>query len=71
MLRGARTSTVVKAFKTHDIQATFDKSPNAQKCKRAATRANLNDFERFTVMVNRKRRSALVRGVKDKSGKKK
>jgi large subunit ribosomal protein L14e len=62
MLRGARTKTVLKAFKEHNVTATFEKSPAAQKFKKQATRANLTDFERFTVMVNRKRRSNYVRG---------
>jgi large subunit ribosomal protein L14e len=60
MQRGARTKTVVKAFKEHNIQATFDKSPNAVKVNRNATRAKLNDFERFQVMLLRKKRSAHI-----------
>merc|ERR1712072_753180 len=70
MLRGARTGTVVKAFKANKIQETFDNIPNAKKFKKAATRANLTDFERFTVMVNRKRRSSYVRGAMKKALKK-
>ena len=67
MLKGARTGTVIKAFKNHKIQETFDNIPNAKKFAKANTRANLTDFERFTVMVNRKRRSSYVRGAMKKA----
>ena len=62
MLRGARTKTVIKAFKEHNVQKTFDATPCAQKMKNASARANLNDFERFQVMLLRKRRSNAIAG---------
>merc|ERR1712166_1109942 len=56
MLRGARTKTVTKAFKENKVQATFDASPAALKFKKQATRANLTDFERFTVTPEKEKK---------------
>jgi large subunit ribosomal protein L14e len=67
LLRGARTSTVVKAAKTFALQKKWEASPSAQKIATHAKRANLSDFERFSVMVNRKRRSFAVRAIAKKT----
>ena len=42
-------------------------SSQAQKIATHAKRANLSDLERFSVMVNRKRRSFAVRAIAKKS----
>lgn len=44
MLRGARTSTVNKAWKAQNVTADFDSKPFAKKIVKAATRANLTDL---------------------------
>merc|ERR1712127_187927 len=61
ILRGARTSTLVKAWKKFDLTKKFAESRPAQKMEQANKRASLNDMERFSVMINRKRRSFAVR----------
>lgn len=67
LLRGARTSTVVAAAKKFGLQKKWDASSQAQKIANHAKRANLSDLERFSVMVNRKRRSFAVRAIAKKS----
>lgn len=67
ILRGARTSTVVAAAKKFGLQQKWEASTQAQKIATHAKRANLSDFERFSVMVNRKRRSFAVRAIAKKS----
>lgn len=61
VLRGARTGTVIKAMKDFDLQKKWDNSSVAKKFALRQKRANLSDYERFAVMVNRKRRSFAVR----------
>ena len=61
ILRGARTSTVAKASKKFDLSAKFAASRPSAKMEQAKKRASLNDFDRFSVMINRKRRSFAVR----------
>ena len=72
--RGARTSTILKASKEAGLAAKWKATPFAQKIAKQAVRKNLSDFERFSVMVNRKRRSYTLRqlaAVKKTGGKKK
>merc|ERR1711990_244025 len=61
VLRGARTGTVAKAYKKADIANKYAALPVAKKFERFNVRANLTDYERFSVMVNRKRRSATIK----------
>ena len=70
ILRGARAGTVAKAWKSSDIVAKLAKTPQGVKQARFATRANLTDFERFSVMCNRKRRADAVKKVTKKAIKK-
>ena len=63
ILRGARTSSVIKATEKFGLQAKWEASTAAQKLAKRATRVGLTDFERFSVMVNRKRRSYAVRKI--------
>jgi large subunit ribosomal protein L14e len=67
LLRGARTSTVIAAAKKFTLQKKWEESSQAQKIATHAKRANLSDLERFSVMVNRKRRSFAVRAIAKKS----
>ena len=67
VLRGARTSTLVKAAKKFDLAAKFAASRPSAKMEQAKKRASLNDFDRFSVMINRKRRSFAVRAIAKKS----
>lgn len=72
VLRGARTGTVLKAIKAFDLDAKVAATPAAKKSAVREKRANLTDFERFTVMINRKRRAFAVRQIaKGSSGAKK
>lgn len=68
LLRGARTSTVSKAAKKFELAKKFAACPPALKMEQAKKRASLNDFERFSVMINRKRRSFAVRKLAAKMG---
>jgi len=57
---GARGKTVAKAFKTADVQGQWAKTAWAKKREVRAKKASLNDFDRFKVMLARKRTSAVV-----------
>ena len=52
--RGASTGTLVKATKAAGLQKTWEETPFMKKLTKRNTRANLTDFERFQVMLNRK-----------------
>jgi large subunit ribosomal protein L14e len=58
--RNARLSTLVKVWKKDGMQAQFDASTWGKKMARQQKRQNLTDFERFQVMVLRKKRSRIV-----------
>lgn len=68
LLRGARHSTVLKAAKAYDLKTKFSASAPARKLEVQAKRASLTDIERFSVMINRKRRSFAVRKLAKKAG---
>jgi large subunit ribosomal protein L14e len=63
ILRGARTSTLTKAVAKMELQKKWEASSAYKKLATAKTRSNLNDFERFSVMVHRKRRAYAVRKI--------
>jgi len=67
LLRGARTSTVLKAAKAFGLKQKWEASAPAKKLEVHKKRASLNDLERFSVMINRKRRSFAVRAIAKKS----
>jgi large subunit ribosomal protein L14e len=58
--RSARQKTLIKAWAEGDTLATWDKSSWAKKLKSRKTRAGLNDFDRFKVMVARKQKSKII-----------
>merc|ERR1719453_2945817 len=55
IFRGARTGTVIKACNTAKLEAQWQGTATFKKLAKASTRANLTDFERFQVMIARKR----------------
>eukprot|EP00744_Colponema_vietnamica_P000134 GILI01000253.1.p2 GENE.GILI01000253.1~~GILI01000253.1.p2 ORF type:complete len:135 (+),score=41.95 GILI01000253.1:64-468(+) len=59
--RSPRSGTLAKMWAKGDVLSKWEKTSWAQKLARRTTRANLSDFERFKVMVLRKKRSAAVK----------
>lgn len=53
--RGARTGVITKAIKKSDPFALYAKSLAARKSAKKAVRASLTDFDRFRVLILRKR----------------
>jgi len=58
--RGLGVSGLTKAFTAQKVQEAFNQTTWAKKLARQQVRKSLNDFDRFKVMVLRKKRSALV-----------
>merc|ERR1711934_467858 len=58
--RNARQKQLNKAWADAQIQEKWDKSAYAQKLKKRSTRASLSDFDRFKVMLARKRKSVQM-----------
>ena len=65
--RGLRTGGLLKKIKEFGLQSKWESTPIAQKIARQRTRQNLTDFERFSVMINRKRRSAQAKQIAAKA----
>ena len=65
--RGARTGTLLKVVKEAGLQAKWEKTSIAMKLAKQSTRQNLSDIERFQVMINRKRRSAVAKTIAAKA----
>lgn len=61
LLRGARTGTLKKAVEKFDLTNKWKATPAALKLGRYAARAATTDFERFSIMIQRKQRSYAVR----------
>jgi len=58
--RSLRTSTLSKKFKAADIMGQWNKSNLAQRLANQARRRTLTDFDRFTLMILRKKKSAII-----------
>ena len=58
--RGCKSKTVHKVMAQEDVEAKFAATAWGRKIARQRLRASLNDFDRFKVMVARKRRSYLI-----------
>ena len=58
--RNARQKSLLKAWKEGDTLATWEKSSWAKKLAARKKRANLNDFDRFKVMVARKQKAQII-----------
>ncbi|CAK82924.1 unnamed protein product (macronuclear) [Paramecium tetraurelia] len=59
-INSQRTGVITKAIKKSDPFAQYAQTIAAKKVAKKALRAKLNDFDRFRVMILRKRRSALL-----------
>ena len=64
LMRGAKTGTVRKAIEKEDIVGQWEKSSWGKKIASQKKRASLNDFERFSVMIHRKKRAFAIRHAK-------
>ncbi|CAE8610719.1 unnamed protein product [Polarella glacialis] len=61
--RGCREKTLKKALAKDETMKKWSESAWAKKLSSKATRQNMNDFERFKLMVARKKRSQAVKKV--------
>merc|ERR1711934_732866 len=61
--RNARQKQLNKAWKDAGVQEKWDKAAYAKTLKRRTTRASLNDFDRFKVMLARKSKSQKLAGA--------
>jgi len=59
--RGARNKVVAKAIETEKIKEQWEKTSIARKMAIRNKRANLNDFDRFKVMVLKKKKNKVIR----------
>lgn len=64
--RGASEEDVKKAYKEADVDGVFAASSWGKKLERKQKRANLNDFDRFKVMVARMKRSKAINAEYEK-----
>ena len=62
--RGAKTGVVKKSVEDFGLEKKWSESSWGKKLAARKLRANLNDFERFTVMIHRKRKSVALRKSK-------
>lgn len=58
--RAIRTGTLTKAFTKADVLGQWQKTTWARKLARHATRSSLGDFDRFKLMLLRKKKSMLI-----------
>jgi large subunit ribosomal protein L14e len=58
--RACKTKTVRKALEMQQAVKRFEESSWGKKLQRQQVRARLSDFDRFRVMIARKRRSQLI-----------
>ena len=58
-----------KAAEEYNLKEKWEKTSFARKSAIRAKRANLNDFDRFKVMINRKNKSFKVRQLAKKLSK--
>merc|ERR1712113_1116742 len=59
--RGAREKTLKLALAKDDTMAKWSATSWAKKLKSKETRANMSDFDRFKLMVAKKKRAQVVR----------
>mmetsp|Transcript_2948 Transcript_2948/g.4140 ORF Transcript_2948/g.4140 Transcript_2948/m.4140 type:complete len:136 (-) Transcript_2948:114-521(-) len=59
--RNSRKATLAKAYAAADVSGQWESSAWAKKIAAKAARANLNDFERFKVMVARKQKASIIK----------
>ena len=58
--RSARQKSLKKAWTEGDIMAKWEATSWAKKLSSKKKRANLNDFDRFKVMVAKKQKAAII-----------
>lgn len=58
--RGVRAGTLIKAAAKADLNGQWSKTNWAKKAVKQELRRNLSDFDRFKVMLLRKKKSMLV-----------
>lgn len=58
--RGARQASLLKAMEKADVVNKWNQTAWAKKLARQQVRANLNDFQRFQVMIHKKKRNSLI-----------
>eukprot|EP00386_Alphamonas_edax_P013532 GDKI01041788.1.p2 GENE.GDKI01041788.1~~GDKI01041788.1.p2 ORF type:complete len:148 (-),score=60.86 GDKI01041788.1:158-574(-) len=58
--RNARSSTVKKAWKTEEVEKKWAESAWGKKRIAKATKAAMTDFDRFSLMVVKKKKSVLL-----------
>jgi len=58
--RGARPSTLAKHLEKYDIINQYNNTARAKKVAASKVRANLSDFQRFQVLVLRKKRAKAI-----------
>jgi len=59
--RGSRNKVVAKALETAKISEKWEQTSLAKKISTRTKRANLNDFERFKVMILKQKRNRVIR----------
>ena len=59
--RNAKTCTVSKAFEAGNISEKWSQTTDGKTIASKLRRANLTDFERFQVLVNKKQKALAVR----------
>merc|ERR1712032_139416 len=67
--RGAREKTLKKALVDGEIMEKWSGTNWAKKLKAKASRTSMTDFERFKLMVARRKRSALIKAELKKTKK--
>jgi large subunit ribosomal protein L14e len=58
--RSARQKTLLKAWEEGDVMAKWEATSWAKKLAARKKRANLNDFDRFKVMVAKKQKAEIL-----------
>merc|ERR1719231_157328 len=59
--RGAREKTLKKALEADGVMAKWSETAWAKKLAAKKTRSEMNDFDRFKLMVAKKKRSKVVK----------
>merc|ERR1719291_851818 len=67
--RGAREKTLRLALEKDEVMKKWSETAWAKKLKAKEVRSKMTDFERFKLMVARKKRSAGVKGALKKTKK--
>eukprot|EP00448_Togula_jolla_P018721 CAMPEP_0170590812 /NCGR_PEP_ID=MMETSP0224-20130122/12068_1 /TAXON_ID=285029 /ORGANISM="Togula jolla, Strain CCCM 725" /LENGTH=134 /DNA_ID=CAMNT_0010914631 /DNA_START=67 /DNA_END=471 /DNA_ORIENTATION=+ len=68
--RGAREKVLKKALEQDDIMKKWENTAWAKKRKAQATKAAMNDFERFKLFLAKQKRSKAAKAILKKKGKK-